>query len=107
MSCQPGSLPVVLECFKGGDDLVQVGLDAAQVTGETELSPALGFGDETAVGRGLPPVDLQEFGRGLEIRAGEAGVRVRAVLLCRAPAVAIWQAVPDAVEVVFDPLGRS
>jgi hypothetical protein len=64
---------VVLEGFEGGDDPVQVGLDAAQVPGEAELSLALGLFDETAVGRGLPPVDLQELGCGLEVRAGQAG----------------------------------
>jgi hypothetical protein len=63
---------VVLEGFEGGDDPVQVGLDAAQVLGEAELSLALGLFDETAVGRGLPPVDLQELGCGLEVRAGQA-----------------------------------
>src|ERR1039457_6998378 len=61
---------VVLEGFEGGDDLVQVGLDAAQVLGEAELPVALGLFDETAVGRGLPPVDLQELWRGLEVCAG-------------------------------------
>ena len=45
-------------------------------------------------------------GGGLEVRAGEAGVGVRAVLLGRAAAVAVGQAVADAVEVVLDPLGR-
>ena len=87
---------VVLEGFEGGDDPVQVGLDAAQVLGKTELSPALGLPDETAVAGGLPPVDLQELGRGLEVRAGEAGVRVRAVLLGGAAAVAVGEAVADA-----------
>jgi len=63
---------VVLEGFEGGDDPVQAGLDAAQVPGEAELSLALGLSDEMAVGCGLPPVDLQELGRGLEVRAGQA-----------------------------------
>jgi hypothetical protein len=97
---------VVLEGFEGGDDPVQIGLDAAQVLGEAELSVALGLFDETAVGRGLPPVDLQELGGCLEVRAGQAGIRVRAVLLGGTGAVAIGEAVADAVEVVLDPLGR-
>ena len=42
---------------------------------------------------------------GLEVWAGQAGIRVRAVLLCGAAAVAVRQAVADAVEVVLDPLG--
>src|SRR5712671_4048387 len=98
---------VVLEGFKGGDDPFQVGLDAAQVLGKPELPSGVGLGDQAAVGRGLPPVDLQELGRGLEVRAGEAGVGVGAVLLRGAPAVAVGEAVADAVEVVLDPLGRS
>jgi hypothetical protein len=67
---------VVLECFEGGDDLFQVGLDAAQVLGESELSAGVGLGDQVAVGGGLPPVDLQELGGCLEVRAGQAGVGV-------------------------------
>ncbi len=53
---------LVLECFKSRDDLVQAGLDAAQVLAEPELAVGAGLGDETAVGGGLPPVDLQELG---------------------------------------------
>ena len=97
---------VVLECFEGGDDLFQVGLDAAQVLGESELSAGVGLGDQVAVGGGLPPVDLQELGGCLEVRAGQAGVGVRAVLLGGATAVAVREAVADAVEVVLDPFGR-
>jgi hypothetical protein len=100
-------LTVVLECFEGGDDPFEVGLDAAQILGEPELAVGVGLGDEAAVGRGLPSVDLQELGGGLEVRAGQAGVRVRAVLLGRAAAIAVRQAVADAVEVVLDPFGRS
>jgi hypothetical protein len=98
---------VGLECFEGGDDPFEVGLHAAQVAGEPELAVGVGLGDQPAVGRGLPPVDLQELGRGLEVRAGQAGVGVRAVLLGRAGAVAARQAVADPVEVVLDLLGRS
>ena len=97
---------VALERFQGGDDLVQAGLDAAQVLGQALLAVGVGLGDEAAVGGGLPPVDLQEHGRGLEVRAGQAGVGVRAVLLGRAGAVAVGEAVADPVEVVLDPLGR-
>src|SRR4051794_7502934 len=60
---------VVLECFKGGDDPFEVGLDAAQVLAEPELAFGVGLGDEAAVEGRLPPVDLQELGRGLEVRA--------------------------------------
>src|SRR5215472_9564629 len=98
---------LLAECREGGDDLVQAGLDAAQALGMTELAVGVGLGDETPVGLGLPPVDLQEHGRGLEVRAGEAGVGVRAVLLGRAAAVAVGEAVADPVEVVLDPLGRG
>jgi hypothetical protein len=73
-----------LECFEGGDDPFEVGLDAAQVLGEPELAVVVGLGDQAAVGGGLPPVDLQELGGCLEVRAGQAGVGVRAVLLGRA-----------------------
>src|SRR6266568_6924215 len=98
---------VFAECFQGRDDLAEAGLDAAQVLAEPELALGVGLGDQTAVGCGLPPVDLQELGRGLEVRAGEAGIRVRAVLLCRAGAVTVGQAVTHPVEVVLDPLGRG
>src|ERR1700689_4681576 len=98
---------VILERLEGGDDPVQAGLDAAQVPGKALRALGVGFCDEAAVGRGLPLVDLQEHGRGLEVRAGEAGVGVRAVLLGRAGAVAVGEAVTDPVEVVLDPLGRS
>src|SRR5271170_3881590 len=97
---------VLLECFEGGDDLVQAGLDPAQVLGQALLAVGVGLGDEGAVGGGLAPVDLQEHGRGLEVRAGQAGVGVRAVLLGWAGAVAVGEAVADPVEVVLDPLGR-
>src|SRR5215472_13503019 len=96
---------VLVECFEGGDDRLQAGLDAAQVLGEAELAVGVGLGDETPVGRGLAPVNRQEHGRGLEVRAGEAGVGVRAVLLGGAGAVAVGEAVADPVEVVLDPLG--
>src|SRR6266566_7541145 len=97
---------VVVERLEGGDDPVQVGLDAAQVAGEALLAVGVGLCDEAAVGVGLPLVDLQEHWRGLEVRAGQAGVGVRAVLLGRAGAVAVGEAVADPVEVVLDPLGR-
>ena len=42
---------------------------------------------------------------GLEVRAGQAGVGVRAVLLGWPGAVAVGQAVADPVEVLLDPLG--
>src|SRR6516165_6496005 len=88
---------VLLECFKSGDDAFQVVLDAAQVAGKALLAVGVGLGDERAVGFRLPPVDLQEDGRGLEVRAGQAGVRVRAVLLGGTAAVAVGEAVADAV----------
>src|SRR5215472_14747461 len=69
---------VILDRLEGGDDLVQAVLDAAQVLGQALLAVGVGLGDEAAVGGGLPPVDLQEHGGGLEVRAGEAGVGVRA-----------------------------
>jgi hypothetical protein len=45
----------------------------------------LGAGDQAQVGDGLAAVDVEEIRCGLEVRAGEAGVRVRAVLLGRRP----------------------
>jgi hypothetical protein len=50
-------------------------------------------------------VDVEKLHGGLEVRAGEAGVGVRAVLLRRAGAISVGQAVADPVEVLFDPLG--
>ena len=43
------------EVLEGGDDLVQAGLDLAEVAGETEVAVGVGGGDELGVGRGLPP----------------------------------------------------
>jgi hypothetical protein len=77
LSARAIAVGLTLERFQGWDDPVQVGLDAAQVLGEALLSFAVGLGDERAVRFCLPPVDLQEHGRGLEVRAGQAGVRVR------------------------------
>ena len=37
---------VALERFQGGDDLVQAGLDAAQVLGQALLAVGVGLGDE-------------------------------------------------------------
>lgn len=107
LSARVIALTVVLECFEAGDDPFEVGLDAAQVLGEPELAVGVGLGDQAAVGWGLPSVDLQELRGGLEVWAGQAGVRVRAVLLGRAAAVDVRQAVADAVEVVLDSFGRS
>ncbi len=50
---------------------------------------------------------VDELRGGLEVGAGEAGVGVRAVLLGRASAVAVGQAVSDAGQVVLGPLGIS
>src|SRR6516225_9228204 len=74
LSARVIAVAVVLEGLEGGDDPVQAGLDAAQVLGQALLAVGVGLGDQAAVGGGLPPVDLQEYGRGLEVRAGEAGV---------------------------------
>ena len=54
---------------------------------------------------GLLPVDGQELGGGLEVRAGQAGVWVRAVLLGRPAAVPVGQGVGGTGQSVFDPLG--
>ena len=93
--------------FKSGDDAFQVVLDTAQVAGKALLAVGVGLGDERAVGFRLPPVDLQEDWCGLEVRAGQAGVWVRAVLLCGPAAVAVGEAVADAVEVVLDPSAEA
>jgi hypothetical protein len=53
------------------------------------VAVGIGSGDETAIGVGLFAVDVEELGGGLEVRAGEAGVGVRAVLLGRPTAVAV------------------
>src|SRR5437660_2757309 len=68
-SCQLGSSrgAVTPEGLEGGDDPVQAGLDAAQILGEPLLAVGVGLGDETAVGCGLPPVDLQALRGGLEV----------------------------------------
>src|SRR5258708_38748199 len=65
---------LIVECFEGGDDLVQAGLDAAQVLGMTELAFGVCLGDEALAGRGLPPVELEGHGRGVGVWAGVGGV---------------------------------
>jgi len=74
LSARVIAVAVVLEGFEGGDDPVQAVLDAAQVLGQALLAVGVGLGDQAAVGGGLPPVDLQEHGGGLEVRAGQAGL---------------------------------
>jgi hypothetical protein len=69
------------EGFEGGDDLVQVRLDLAEVAGDPAVPVGVCIGDQAQAGGGLPAVDVQELGRGLEVGAGQAGVGVRAVLL--------------------------
>jgi hypothetical protein len=96
-----------VEGFQGGDDLLQVRLDPAQVGGVPGLAAGLSTGDQLQVGGGLAAVDVEELWRGLEIWAGQAGVGVRAVLLRRPPAVAVGQAVLDSGQVVLDPFGRG
>jgi hypothetical protein len=52
-----GSL-FVGERFERGDDVVQVGLDVAQVLGQANLAARVGLCDEMQVGRRLSAVDL-------------------------------------------------
>ena len=54
---------------------------------------------------GLLLVHRQELGGGLEVRAGQTRVGVRAVLLRGAAAVPVGQGVGCSGEPVFDPLG--
>jgi hypothetical protein len=56
-------------------------------------------------GERLATMHRQELDGGLEVRAREAGVRVRAVLLWRPAAVAVGKAGLDAGEMLFHPLG--
>src|SRR5450755_142446 len=78
-----GLLRVGADGFEGGDDLFKVRLHLAEVRGEAGLAVRLGSGYQAQVGGGLTAVDVEELRGGLEVRAGQAGVRVRAVLLRR------------------------
>ncbi len=93
--------------LQGRDDLFQVRLHASQVFGQSVVAVGVGSRDQLQVVCRLPPVDLQELRRRLVVRAGQAGVRVRAVLLRRAAAVSVGKAVADPVEVVLDPFGAG
>ena len=65
----------------------------------------LGGLEEFAGELGLLLVHRQELGGGLEVRAGQAGVGVRDVLLWGAAAVSVGQGLGCSGEAVFDPLG--
>jgi len=64
-----------------------------------------GGGEQLTGLPGLLAVDREELGGGLEVRAGQAGVGMRAVLLRRAAAVAVGEGVRGSGEPVLDPLG--
>jgi hypothetical protein len=94
-----------LECFEGGNDVLEVGLHMAEVVSEAELAVGVGAGDKPPVDGGLVAVDVEELRGGLEVGTGEAGVGMRAVLLGWPPAIAVGQAVTDAGEVMLDSFG--
>jgi hypothetical protein len=70
-----------LQGLKGRNDLVQADQHPAVVGGQALTPCGLCLGDERSGGLGLLAVDGQELDRRLEVRAGEAGVGMWAVLL--------------------------
>src|SRR5262249_9767935 len=104
--CQRESrLALVFDGFESGDDVIETVLDSSKILREPELPVGVGSGDETPVGASLFAMDLQELGGGLEGGRGETGVGMRTVRVGWTPAVAVGEAVADAGQVVFDPLG--
>ena len=63
-----------------------------------------GGGEQLAGLPGVLMVDREELCGGLEVRAGQAGIGVRAVLLWGASAVAVGEGVCGLEEPVLDPL---
>jgi hypothetical protein len=84
------------DVFQGRDDAIEAGLDLTEVGGQAEVTAVIGVGDEDPVRAGLLAMNVEELGSGLEVRTGQAGIRMRTFLLGRAPAVTIGKAVADA-----------
>src|SRR5664279_5080422 len=82
--------PLGAQQVQGGDDLVEVDQHCPVVGGLPLTAGGLGGVQELTGEFGLLLVDGQELGGGLEVRAGQAGVWVRAVLLGRPAAVPVW-----------------
>ena len=95
----------VAECFESGDDALQMAEDPVVVLDEVAMPAGLGGGDQLGGLIGLTTVGGQELDCGLEVSARQVGVRLRAILLGRPSAVAVWGAGSDALEVVLYPLG--
>ena len=96
---------VAAQRFQRGDDLVEVDQDLAVVSGQPFPPGGLGGTEQLAGLPGVLAVDREEFGGGLEVRAGQAGVGVRAVLLRRAAAMAVGEGVSGPGQPVLDPFG--
>ena len=84
---------------------VEADQDFAVVVGLSLPAGALGGIEELLGELGLLLVDGQELGGGLEVRARQAGVGVRAVLLRWPAAVPVRQGVGCSGQPVFDPFG--
>src|SRR5659263_532808 len=93
-----GSVVIIVSLagFQRGDDCVEVLGDLAVVVGQAGVAASLGEVDEFEGVVVLAAVDGQEGRGGLEVRAGQARVGVRAVLLGRATAVTVGQGGLDA-----------
>lgn len=90
--------------FQGGDNGLEDVGDLAVGGCQAGVVALLGEVDELEGVVALTAMDGQECRGGLEVRTRQAGVGVGAVLLGRAPAVAVGQAGLGPGEVVLDPL---
>ncbi|MBF6427459.1 hypothetical protein IU440_22500 [Nocardia cyriacigeorgica] len=91
--------------FETGDDLEEVVGGLLIHLGQAELAALLSAFDDAAGEVELLAMLGQEFGRGDEDWAGQAGVGVWAALLQREPAVAVGQGLGCPGEVLFGPFG--
>src|SRR5680860_25329 len=89
--------------FEAGDDLLEVNEHDPVVVGEAAMAVVFGGGYESTGLVDLVLVGGQELEGGLKVRAGQAGVGMRAVLLRGASAEPVREAGLDPREVVLDP----
>ena len=75
------------------------------VLGHPESPVCVGGGNERAGVVALTTMDVKKLRGRLEVRTGQAGIRMGTVLLRRSPAIAIGKARLNTGEIVLGPLG--
>jgi len=94
-----------LELLERVDDADEAFAVAAVVLGDPRSPPLLCFGDHLVGASELGAVGVEVGCVGEEALAAKTGVRVRTGLLQRQPAVAVWQRLAGAGELLLGPLG--